>query len=264
MDIQKELNRLQREIAESLRIQAATDKAAISAQSMYEHALAEWEAQHPLLVTAKTNALEEKAQAKKRLDTLREEARNLLGNVFIEDLPEGFNQKREKIVKYDKQGFFKQAIQYFPHLLMLDEQAVETFFIAHAKEEKDGALILPERLKVLASVEVVFAPKVEISNATISKLVFENEAPEETEPLTMIVQVKPQPWTRPANFEALLTAPSREDLPIIQDFSPEGESLPVSKVFNEDGTWRNPAIGEEELLIEGAYESVPPTDKINF
>jgi tetratricopeptide (TPR) repeat protein len=243
MDIQKELLRYQRDIASALKVQANAEQAAADANRAYDKALAEWEAQNPALAQAKQLGADAKADAKKRLDTLREEAKKLLGEHFIEDLPEGFNQERRKVVKYDKQGFFKQAIQYFPHLLMLDEEAVEEYFTSVAKPQKDGSLALPERTRVLAAVEVVWMPKVEISNAKLSKLVFEDKSPEGTEPLTMIVKVKPQPWTRPSNFEALLTAP---ELPKLDDYSPEDESIPVNKVFNDDGTWKNAAMWDEE------------------
>jgi hypothetical protein len=243
MDIQKELLRYQRDIASALKVQANAEQAAADANRAYDKALAEWEAQNPVLAQAKQRGADAKADAKKRLDTLREEARNLLGNVFIEDLPEGFNQKREKVVRYDPQGFLKIARDSFPFLLKLDEVAIDKFFKAMAIEEEDGALILPENIRRWADIEVVYKPKPEISDAKLNKLVFEDKSPEETEPLTMIVKVEPQPWKRPSNFEALLTAP---ELPKLDNYSPEDESLPMSKVFNDDGTWKNAAMWDAE------------------
>jgi hypothetical protein len=276
MDIQKELLRYQREIAQSLQEQASADKEATVAQNLYDKALANWEAQNAAIVEKKNRTAQAKSDAKKKLEALREEARNLLGNVFIEDLPEGFNQKRSKVVVYDKQGFTRIAHQYFPFLLVLDEAEVQRFFANQAKEADDGALILPENIRAFAAVEVVYKPKPEISDAKLSKLAI--ETPEETEPLSAVtqaievVEAAEEAWTPPANAIAMLTAPNREDLPIIQDYSSEGESIPVSKVFNDDGAWKNAAMWdteEDELepvstLPLSRYGSVPATEDIDF
>jgi hypothetical protein len=273
MDAVKELQRLQVELAKSLQAQASAEASATKAVSAYEQALADWEAKNPELVEAKNIALSKKTEAKKHVEVLREEARKLLIERMLDNLPDGFNQKRSKTVIYDKQSLRAQALAHFHHLLELNDAWVQKFFINEAEEADDGALILPEHIRSLAAVEVVYKPKPEISDAKLSKLVFEDKSPEETEPLTMIVKVEPQPWKRPANFEALLTAP---ELPIIQNFSPEGESLPMNSAFNDDGTWRNPAMWDTEEDEHGDFDAVaadkrlekhfavPPTEDIKF
>lgn len=270
MDIQNELLRYQREIALALKTQANAEQAAADANRAYDKALAEWEAQNPVLAQAKQLGADAKADAKKRVDTLREEARNLLGQVFIEDLPEGFNQKREKVVVLDPQGFLQQARENFPFLLKVDVEAAEKFFKAMAVEQEDGAFIIPEHIRRWANVEVVVKPKPEISDAKLGKMVFE---PEDTEPLGAVaqaIQAVENEWTAPSNATAFLTAP---ELPIIQEFSPTGESLPMNSAFNEDGTWKNASLWDDEEVEEmdavpaiplSKYGSVPPTDEIDF
>lgn len=263
MDIQKELLRYQREIALALKEQETADKEAAVAGDYYTKALAEWEAKNPAIVAKKNRTAQAKSDAKKRVESLREEAKKLLGDHFIENLPEGFNQKREKVVKIDSQGFLQQARENFPFLLKVDIEAAEKFFKAMAVEQEDGAFIIPEHIRRWANVEVVVNPKPEISDAKLSKLVFEQE---DTEPLSVVAkaaEVVDTAWTPPANAIAILTAPETE-LPIIEDFSSEGESLPISEAINPDA-WDEEAAELQPVAAPlSKYGYVPPTDEIDF
>jgi hypothetical protein len=263
MDIQKELLRYQREIAQALQEQSAADKEAEAAQNLYDKTLANWEAQNATIVAKKNRTAQSKSDAKKRVEALRDEAKKLLGESFIENLPEGFNQKREKVVIYDKQGFTRIAHQYFPFLLVLDDAEVQRFFANQAKKVEDGALILPENIRAFAAVEVVYQPKPEISDAKLSKMVF--DAPDETEPLavTQAIEVVEEAWAPPDNYIAALTAP---ELPAIEDFSPEDESLPISEAINPD-VWDKEATALSQAtqpLSKYGHFEVPPTNDINF
>lgn len=275
MDIQSELKRLQREIAQALHEEVIAENAAKDAIISYNEKLAKWEADNQVIVTAKNAAVASKAEASAKLKALREQAKIFLSEKMFDDLPEGFTQKRSKVVLYDKQGFIIQALQYFPHLLELNEAAVQDFFTNAAKEQSDGALVLPENIRRFAAVEVVYKPKAEISDAKLSKLVFD-------EPKAV------EAWTPPANAIAILTAPEvaktlidtkplpergmedTDELPAIDDDdSSQDESMPVNKrIFNDDKTWVNPSLWDEEEAepereLAGAFK-VPPTNEITF
>jgi hypothetical protein len=120
-----------------------------------------------------------KSVAKNRVNKLRQQAKSILGDAFIdEELPEGFTQKKTKEVRYDPQGLLKIAVDRFPFLLKLDEKAVDSFFTKMATEEKDGALVLPENIRCWASVEVIYKPLPTISNAKLLKLEIESPVDE--------------------------------------------------------------------------------------
>jgi hypothetical protein len=263
MDTQSKLKALQREIAQALQELATADKEAAVAQNLYDKALANWEAQNAAIVAKKNRTAQAKADGKKRIETLREEAKGLLGERFIEDLPEGFNQKREKVVVYDPQSFLKIARDSFPFLLMLNAAAVQKFFRDVAEEQADGSFLIPENIRSWAQVEIITKPKPEISEAKLSKLVLEDE-PAATE-VVETVAVK-EAWTPPANATAFLTAPSADDLLLIEDdFSSEGESLPINEAINPD-LW-DEALGEIDAaptIPLSKYGFIPATEDINF
>jgi hypothetical protein len=258
VDKQLELKRLQRGIIKHLNELDQAEKDFARAEKAYDDALAEWVATHPELVNAKQEAMAKKVEARYQLSSLRVEAKNLLSGARIESLPFGFYQKSKKVVKVDKQGFLKQAHAYFPYLLVLDEAAVQDYFVMVAKPQPDGTWQIPEHIKVWASVEVVTEIEPEIDEAALLNLTY---SPDEA-------------WQPPANASGGLTSaglaesfvdtkklPELEDtdeLPPLEDNSPAGESLPLHTWF-----WDDTQKGKKTELVP-AYESVPPTDEIDF
>lgn len=63
---------------------------------------------------------------------------------------------KKKVVKYDQQGIIRSAAKYAPFLLQINEQMVQKFFTSMAEEQPDGSLILPESIRALFAVEVVW------------------------------------------------------------------------------------------------------------
>jgi hypothetical protein len=264
MDTQAKLKHLQCELNQALNEQQHAEAEAESAQKAYDKALANWEAQNAAIVAKKNRTAQAKADGKKRIETLREEAKALLGECFIEDLPEGFNQKREKVVVYDPQSFLKIARDSFPFLLMLNAAAVQKFFKDVAEEQADGSFLIPENIRSWAQVEIVTKPKPEISEVKLSKLKLEAEPTPAATGVVETVAVN-EPWTPPANTTAFLTAPSADDLLLIEDFSPEDESLPINEAINPD-LWDEALeeIDATPTIPLSRYGSIPPTEDINF
>lgn len=61
-----------------------------------------------------------------------------------------------RVVKYDPQGIIRSAAQHATFLLQPNEQMIQKFFTAMAEEQPDGSLILPESIRALFAVEVVW------------------------------------------------------------------------------------------------------------
>ena len=286
MDTLQELNRLQRELARALHETDRAEAHAQSAKNDYDKAFAEWEKANTPLVRAKESADIAKFAARQRVTELREEARSLMLDKFIDNLPDGFNQKRDKVVVFDPQSFLQVARDSFPFLLKLDEKAVDKFFKAMAEEQSDGAFILPENIRRWAQVEVITKPLPNISDAKLSKMVFENES-ENLSKVTEVVTIPVvEAWEPPQNAIALLTAPTKDplsdtpskafrefgttkELPAIEeDYSSQGESIPFGAAFNEDRTWNNKPLwdaGDTETLnktVQLEPALVPPTNEI--
>lgn len=176
-----DLTGIRNNIHTALKEAASAEAALKDAQAEYDKQLLKFEEQHKEMVSRRNKALIRHEEARKALANHRDQAKEALSADFIEELPEGFKQNRKKVVTFDAQGFRKQAMEYFPFLLVLDEKAAEQFFIAMAVEQKDNSLILPENIRSLASVEVTYQAQASISNATIEKLDIETDT-EDTSP----------------------------------------------------------------------------------
>lgn len=170
--MRQQLLDLQRELALALHTEQKAEQAAKELQAEYDAKLAAFEAQQKPLVESCNAAAKRHTDAKQCVKDLRDKAKDLLGDKFIDGgLPDGFIQKRTTEVTYDEQGLFKIAVDRFPFLLKLDEKAVHKFFTDWAIEDKKTkTLSLPEHIRCWASVDVRYIPQVNISNATLLKL----------------------------------------------------------------------------------------------
>ena len=163
------LAELQQELAVALKEQEAVDSEAKIAQAAYDAKRLEFEVQNQGVVKALNDATSNKANAKTRVNELREQAKAILGEGFIDDLPEGFTQKKTKELSYGDRQLFNVALAKFPFLLKLDKKAVDSFFINMATE-KDGALSLPEPIASWSQVKIEYKPFPNISNVKLLKL----------------------------------------------------------------------------------------------
>lgn len=166
-----DLKHVRNQLHNALNEKDAAQEALQTAMGAYETLLKEFEAQHPDIVKKRDNALKRYEQATRVVNTLHSTAQTAMEEKFIDDLPEGLYQDYKRSVIYDAQSLRIQALQHFHHLLVLDEAAVEKFFTCSADEHVDGSLTLPETIRSLASVEVVFKPDVDIDMDAIQKLV---------------------------------------------------------------------------------------------
>lgn len=168
------LTDLQQELAQALREQelAATEgKAAVVA---YEKELESWRKENPLYVSSliATAKVESKSSHVKEL---RAEAKELLEDEFIDDLPIGFKQTRETILNYSIEALLKAAIQHAPYLLKLDDKAVRSFFTNVAVERPDKTFVIPQHIHTWLPVTIVTQPKASISDKTLKTIKLDTE-----------------------------------------------------------------------------------------
>lgn len=167
------LTDIRNQIHHALAAQQAAEDQLKAVQKEYNAKLKAFEQENADLVFRLEESRNKRDNAKSGVSMQKNIAKVALQTEFLDELPEGFKQNRTKTVVYDPQGLRKQALNHFHHLLVLDEKAVNKFFTSMVEEQKDGSLIVPENIRSLASVEVLYTPKPTISDKTITALEIE-------------------------------------------------------------------------------------------
>ncbi len=163
---------VQQKLSAALKVQKEADMNAEAAQHDYDFKLLEFEAQNQDVFDDQLRTKTLKVLAKKTVDDLRTEARELLEVKFIDELPAGFTQKRTIDIIYNRRDMRLAALAHFHHLLVLDEKAVDKFIKDNAtpSKEHDDLLIVSDNIRDLIAVDTFYKPMVAISNAVLLKL----------------------------------------------------------------------------------------------
>ena len=240
---------LHKQLAEAMNELTEAAVADIIADEAYNEALAFWQEQNRDLVKARDNAILAKYQAELRRDELLKELKDLLEAEWLPEtlLPNGLAQVGELNAVYDAQGFVTIATRAFPFLLKLDDKAVQNFFVREAEQQSDGSYLLPENIRVWASVEVLSLPKAKIDTMTVFKC-YQPVPKAQKEPA----------WEAPDNFHALLTAP---ELP---EFDEPFERFADTQRLLPEKTKELPLLDDDSSEGESMLVPVPSTESINF
>ena len=172
MMIPEELKELQVKLSIALKAEKEANELVEKAQAIYDAKLADFKVEHAEIIEALEGAKEQKLVYKKAAAKFKATATSELGIQFIDDLPEGFVQKKKVSVAYNKRDMRRAALLHFHHLLVLDEKAVVKFIKDNATQSKSNPdlVVVSENIRDLVIVDAYNIPLPNISNATLLKL----------------------------------------------------------------------------------------------
>lgn len=161
---------LQESLIIALKVEKEANEAAKNAQADYDMALAVFQSEHEDLVKDLAFFNDVKAKAKKQVASVKSKATEYLGNDFINDLPEGFVQKKTVEVMYNERAMRRAAFEHFHHLLVLDIKAVDKFIKDNAISKNGECLVIPDSIYDFILVYAYYKPLPNISNTQLLKL----------------------------------------------------------------------------------------------
>lgn len=168
----EEIKKLQKQLIVALKVEQERNKKADDAQAKYDEKFKEFESQNQDLVDEKLRRDTLKTLIQATVKELRAKSTELLKDGFIDDLPEGFIQKKTIDIIYNRRDMRRAALNHFHHLLILDEKAVHKFIKDNAVQSKhhDDLLIISESIRELVHVDAFNKPLPNISNAKLLRL----------------------------------------------------------------------------------------------
>ena len=168
----EELKELQINLSIALKAEKEANELVEKAQTAYDEKLADFKIEHAGIILALEGAKKQKLVYKKAAAKFKATATAELNIQFIDDLPEGFVQKKKVSVAYNKRDMRRAALLHFHHLLVLDEKAVVKFIKDNATQSKSDPdlLVVSENIHDLVIVDAYNVPLPNISNAALLKL----------------------------------------------------------------------------------------------
>ncbi len=171
----KKLSAFQESLSDALKAEEELSKLSDNAYIAYNVKLTEFEAGIPEIVSAMQDTRTKKLEMSEAVASIRKQIKDELSNEFIDDLPDGFTQKRSVDFVYDKKDMRLAALQHFHHLLRLDDEAVSKFFADNTIDVGNIPLHLAYSVSDFIDVSVRYKPLPNISNAKLIKLEFLEE-----------------------------------------------------------------------------------------